>query len=767
MSKHLVAALASAAFLSCEITHAQTAPVEKLPEIDVTAPFASVFGTPPIKQRYQLPQTSESITAAVADRRINIIDPEDTLKYLPSLFLRKRNNGDTQATLATRTSGVNASARSLVYADDLLLSALIANNNTIGAPRWGLVAPEQISRVDVLYGPFSALYPGNSIGGVVQITTRMPDTFEADIKQTEAFQTFKQFGTDKTFRTDNTSAFIGNRNNDVSWLISGNFQNSYSQPLAYITNGTFPAGTLGTFGAVNRLGQPANIVGAGGLLHTQMANIVGKVAWDITPWLTATYSVGYWNNNARSSVQTYLTSTATGAPTFGGVAGFASNNYSLRQEHLSNSLSLKTDTKGTFDWDISVSHYNVLNDLQRSPNGVTAGTGFTTYGRIARLDGTYWTNADIKGIWRPFGYDGPHEISFGAHFDEYVLNNPTYATPNWTGGANSTNSLFTDGKGRTTTTGFFIQDAWKFASDWKLTLGGRLEQWNASDGLNVSASSINAAGNAVGAVFRQQPNQDALRFSPKAAIAYDFAPNWQASVSFGQAYRFPTVAELYQIVSTGATFTTPNANLKPENALSEEFAIERKTADSKFRLSIFNENVDQALISQTNLLNGVATTFFTNVDAIRNTGIELSGQKNNIFVEGLELFGSVTYVDSRIEKNTNFVSATGTTSVGKRVPYVPDWRSTFGATYRPDDHWSFTAAARYSGRQYATVDNSDVIKGVYQGFDSFFVADLRIQYKYNEHATFSFGIDNIGNEQYFLFHPFPGRTFIAEAKATF
>ena len=62
---------------------------------------------------------------------------------MPSLFVRKRNAGDTQPVLATRTSGVGASARSLVYADDILLSALIANNNTIGAPRWGLVAPEE------------------------------------------------------------------------------------------------------------------------------------------------------------------------------------------------------------------------------------------------------------------------------------------------------------------------------------------------------------------------------------------------------------------------------------------------------------------------------------------------------------------------------------------------------------------------------------------------------------------------------------------------
>ena len=65
------------------------------------------------------------------------------MKYLPSVFLRKRNNGDTQATMATRVWGVSSSARSLIFADGVPLTALIANNNTIGGPRWGLVSPRR------------------------------------------------------------------------------------------------------------------------------------------------------------------------------------------------------------------------------------------------------------------------------------------------------------------------------------------------------------------------------------------------------------------------------------------------------------------------------------------------------------------------------------------------------------------------------------------------------------------------------------------------
>jgi iron complex outermembrane receptor protein len=45
-------------------------------------------------QRLTLPVTA-SITASNARQTVNLVDPEDAVKYLPSVFLRKRNYGDT------------------------------------------------------------------------------------------------------------------------------------------------------------------------------------------------------------------------------------------------------------------------------------------------------------------------------------------------------------------------------------------------------------------------------------------------------------------------------------------------------------------------------------------------------------------------------------------------------------------------------------------------------------------------------------------------
>ena len=752
------------------------APNETLPDVEVSAQSAPKPGsaaeavqTPPQVEKYQLPVTSTTVTATKIQDQINVVDTEDAIKYEPSLFVRKRNNGDTSPVLATRTWGVNSSARTLIYGDDVLLSSLIANNNTMGSPRFGLVSPDEIKSVDFLYGPYSAAYPGNSMGGVMLITTQMPDKPIATIKQTETFQQFKWYGVNDTYATHQTNGMLGNRHESFSWILTASYTDSHSQPVNWLTSGSVPANTTGTYRAVTKVGYEADVVGAGGMLHTQMANVKLKTAVDITPWLTASYTLSYWGNDGKSDVKSFLKNNS-GLTTYAGLSTFASNKYTIEQQHVTNAVALKTDTKGEFDWELSANRYDMFKDLQRSPNTASATAAstlsFSDLGKAASWAGTNWYNADAKGIWRPFGLKGAHEISFGVHNDQYELNNPTYNLTNWTT-QSSSNSLSSKNIGKTNTTGLWIQDAWRFASGFKLTLGGREEFWKAFDGLNIGSNTI------------PMPTLSATRFSPKASLTYEINKEWDATTSIAQAYRFPTVGELYQ-TCTGCTIATyGNPNLKPEEILSNEVSLQRKFDDGKIRLTLFSEGVKDALISQyTNLNNNPANpgTYVTNVGRIRNTGIELAAQKDDVFINGFQIAGSVTWVDSRIQAHPSWVRNTAasaaipasiTSVVGNKVPYVPEWRSSLVATYKPDDHWSFSFGGRYYGKMYSTLENIDLANNTYGSFNPFLVFDTRIQYKFDENHSIGLGVDNIGNEKYTLFHPFPGRTFILDGKIKF
>ena len=140
-----------------------------------------------------------------------------------------------------------------------------------------------------------------------------------------------------------------------------------------------------------------------------------------------------------------------------------------------------------------------------------------------------------------------------------------------------------------------------------------------------------------------------------------------------------------------------------------------------------------------------------------------------MLVRGLDLFASATYVDSVILSDPAFRNAANvlTDITGKNTPNIPRLKLTGVATYRYDEHMSGTLAARYSDRVWATLDNTDINPNTYQGFDKFFVVDARFNYQFDKKTRASLGIDNLNNRKYFLFHPFPQRTLMAELRHGF
>jgi iron complex outermembrane receptor protein len=734
-------------------------------------------------QRQLSPATIESVTAQQLADTTNVMNTEDALKYLPSILVRKRFTGDTQAPVATRTTGINASARSLIFADGVMLSALVNNNNANGSPRWFMVSPEEIDSIDVMYGPFSAAYAGNSYGAVIKINTRMPTQFEATVNTTLATQKFGEYGSNDRYGSGELNATLGDRSGKFAWFFSANHLDSSSQPITFGTlaqSGTAPAPGLPVIGGAradtSRTGSPILVLGAGNFTHTVQDTAKIKLAYDVTPALTAAYVFGYWQNQAKAGAQSYLTD-AGGAAYYGAGSGnvsingrsysasaiagqFSSN--SSEQDHWMQSLSIASKTRGTWDWEAVVSGYHYVKDLTNTSTGPYPAAANGGAGRIADAGGSGWSTADVNGTWRPDGMAGPHSVSFGVHDDVFKLVSPTFNTSDWT--SDREGSLFSDARGRTQTRALWLQDIWRLSPSLSATVGARYEQWRAYGGYNYSLN-INGSGFAV-----VQPDIARSGWSSKASLRWTVDDLWQVTGSLGRALRFPTVGELYQNVQTGTTFVQANPFLKPEDVKSGELALERSTAGSRLRLSLFEEHVSNALISQTSTIAGFATpvSFTQNVDKTRQRGIELVADQQDALIRGLELNGSVTYVDAVILANSGYVpTIAGATSVGKHTPYIPDWRATATATWRPNDKWAFTLAGRYSGKQYATVDNTDVNGHTYQGFEGFFVADARLRYRISRQWALAGGIDNLNNRNYFLFHPFPQRTVYTELKFTY
>lgn len=737
-----------------------------------------------------LPATTEGVTARQIAEVSNTVTAAETIQYLPSVHVRQRYVGDRNAIVQMRTNTAVSSAQTIVYADGLLLSNF-TNNSFSTPPRWGMVSPEEIERVDVIYGPFSALYPGNSMSGVVLMTTRIPRQLEFHAKVDAFGERFKLYGTDKDFSGTHASASIGTRFGDWSLWMGGDHLDNRSHPMTFgnAVRKSGAAAAAGTFTVVDstRLyrdidttGQPRIVTSSLGIDHTTQENGKIKLAYDFSPGVRATYTLGVWQNTSDTSVDSYLRNAATGQTIYNAGSSMAGALKFVRidgldytvssavpsrseSEHWMHGLTLKSDTRGEWAWEAIASYYDQARDITRqaSPtSGTDSGFGAVRPGgQITRADGTGWRTLDLRGEWRPDGnLRSTHQLSFGYHYDRYVLQSDTFAiAADWLQGAAGT--LRSNSRGKTETQGFYVQDAWRLAADWTLVAGGRWERWQAFDGSNYDAS--NSGPNPKNLVYGDRSDS---AFSPKAMLSFQASDDWLLRGAVGKAYRFPTVSEMFQTYTGANSIKTNDPNLRPERVLSGELAAERALAGGLWRTSLFWEDKRDALISQTDTVTAAPSTITSiqNVDKIVSKGIEMAVQVSDLWIRGFDFAGSITYTDSIIHRNDRNPAV-----VGRDQPRIPDWRATAVGTYHASDRLSVSVAGRYSGRQWASLSYTDINPNVYgnPGVSAYKVFDAKLVYRVAKEWSASLGVNNIGSYKYYVQpNPYPQRTFFASLK---
>ncbi|MDR6390614.1 TonB-dependent receptor [Paraburkholderia phenoliruptrix] len=733
-----------------------------LPAVSVSASSALNQGVAPRAVDPNLPASVETLTRDQFSNW-NVVNTEDVLKYMPNLAVRKRFIGDLNSIIAVRGTSNTQSARGLVYADGLLLSNLLGNSFSF-PPRWSMVFPDEVQQVDVIYGPYSALYPGNSLGATVLITTRMPKKFEAEADVKAFTQHFSLYGVNQNFNGSEASASIGNRIGKFSFLLGVNHLENTSQPLQFATlaRSATPAkaGDTPVTGAYfynNQTNTPTAILGMNGegIEHTVQDQFKLKMQYDFTPTLQGGFTLGYWHQTYNSETSSFLRD-ANGNPVYSGKVSIDGYEYTIPAAAFAPSLghsenwlygvTLKTRNAAGWNGEAIASYYDIGNSVARLANTGAPGNGA---GTVTFGDGTGWKTLDLRSTYTPASTQAGlfnHTLAFGYHYDNYFLDNESYSTNNWRDGA--ARSFANAFAGKTQTQALYAQDAWRFLPRWKLVYGVRYEDWRAYDGSQALPGTTVALADA-----SQQ------HFSPKASLSFDVSDDLTLRASVGRAYRFPTVSELFQGQINGSSIINNNPNLKPEDDLSKELTAEWAHWNGIFRFSLFQDDVKNTIFSQTDTTVIPNVTNFQNIGKVRSRGVETSYAGEDVFVRGLDLLASVAYTQSKIVAN-----AQNPASVGKYFYRIPLWRVNVAATYRFDERAALTLAARYSGRQYNTLTNADTNPDVFGGTSSYTVADAKFTFRPTKLSEVGIGVDNIFDARYFVYHPYPGRTFYVEAK---
>ena len=706
----------------------------------------------------KFPATVETYDKKQIEESVNAATPAQTLKYLPSIQVRERSIGDRNGIISSRTIGSISSAQSMLYADGVLLSNLLGNSFSY-PPRWGMVNPEEIQRISMMYGPFSSFYAGNSMGGVINIETRMPEKFESHAGIQTFFQNFKLYGTHQNESGHREFISLGNKVNDFSFWASMNRLENTAQPLdfsvANLSSAAAGAETpvTGAYQDKGILNQDRVIFGATAIDTSIQKNGKFKGQYEFLNQSKLTYTIGLWDLDSRQNVESYIKDN-NGNSIYGGSVNFNNKSYTVARMnpaqaealHVMQSIDFKSNDKGFFNWQMTLSDYNYSRDLSNRSNLTgTSNTNpyITKTGQITDLSGTGWTVFDSRVTLRP----KDHTIDLGYHLDYYHLRQTVNVSNDWMGSQKGAfNSL---SSGNTKTHAVYIQDKWQIMPQWALTLGARQEHYEAYDGVNQNTTNL-----------ARYEDRSRNTFSPKLSLSFEPMPAWGFRAAFGKAYRFPTVTELFQQITDNNTIVTNNPNLKPEEIYSAEITAERRFVNGLVRASLFREDRYDALISQTNISRvGSSSTYIQNVDHVRIHGIELATEWNNIIIPKLDVLANATLIDSEILKNDAAPSNTN-----KKVPRIPRQLYKAVATYRVSEDFTMSLAARYSGRQFIQLDNSDINPETYQGASRFLFVDAKANYKFKDRWTASLGVDNIFNDQAFVHHPLSQRTGYAQIK---
>lgn len=704
-----------------------------------------------------MPSAVETVSAAQLDR-LNVVNVEDALKYLPSFGIRKRFIGDENATFSVRGTSNQQSARGLVYLDGLLLSNLLGNN-WANPPRWSMAFPENLARVDVIYGAYSALYPGNAIGATVLLTTRMPDRLEVTGEVQAFTQHVDDYGVDRDFGGSRQSATIGDRSGRFAFLVGVSHLQSNGQPLVYATQNlsTRPGGARPVGGAIADTGAnglPRQIVGinAEGQEATSQDEAHVRLTYDFTPDVTGGVTAGYWNQDMSHRTETFLRD-ADGRPVWSGPVSIDGRQYTLPANYFAPStrqsrnylygVSLGTHRDSGWNVEGNASYF----DMDRNRDRVASAVTYDGAGLLTAGDGSRWRTFDLRASHAPDGIaPNTHTLSFGYHYDGYRLDNASYALDAWRRG--DAGARTASNGGSTQTQAVYVQDAWQLLDAWRLTVGARYEQWRAFGGMRATATASVA-----------YPERKESHTSPKASLAWTVSDSLLLRLSAARAYRFPTVNELFQGTFNGIALINNDPSLKPENDLSRELSAEWYHDNGVARFTVYRSDTRDTLFSQTDTTVFPNVTNVQNVGLVRTRGAEASYDARDVVWPGVDLTANVAWTQA-----TTVTNRKNPASEGKQFYRIPRWRANLVATWRATDRLALTLAGRYSGRQYNTLDHSDIHPDTFGGASDFLTFDAKVTWKAGDHVDLGVGVDNLTDRRYYVYYPYPSRTYLVEAK---
>ena len=702
---------------------------------------------------------------------INVATTEDVVKFEPSLVIRRRFIGDSTGTMGMRGSNMFQTSRSMVFADGVPLHYLLQSRWN-GAPRWTMVSASEIAQVEVLYGPFSAEFSGNSMGGVVLIESAIPQQREFHFDSSYFSQQFDAYGFDETVNGHKSFFSYGDKFGDTSVYLSYNRLKSESQPQTFYfggnTSATNATAVEGGIVGNDEFSTSRLWFGDTGIVDTTTDNYKIKIGHDFGEWetlLNVAYEDRFTGNNSPNS---YVRNASGTSVWSGNVVqnGWKINMPAARlgvseleRDSLSVGLRLRGPVADGVTFEANLNEFRVLNDENRASLTNPQDPAYTLKGQVTDFGDTGWRSAEAKlvfdDIGNNLGLDGVNLI-VGARHDAYQLNMDVFNSANYVAG--TFNGFTSRSGGETSVDAVFAQMHYDINEQWDLGLGVRWESFESDNGYFSRDVAATPEYDLVAV-----PQSSDKTVSPKFSLGYQPVDNWRFAYALGKAYRFPIVEELFSQYSAYNAISVANPELKPEDGIHQNFMIERDIAGGTLRVNLFQETVKDVVESQSETLpGGLTVRTFIPVDEIETRGVEFIANVDEILHPNIDMRFNVVFTDSEIVKN-----AADTSIEGNAYPRMPEWRGNLLLTYHLSSNWDAGLNLQYASDSYGRNDNRDRQDEVYGAQDAYTRLGFKSTYNFTNGVALGFGVDNVTDEVSYVAHPWPGRTYYANVSYDF
>jgi len=549
------------------------------------------------------PSVATVITAAHI-KQIGATDIDEVLETVPGLHVERNTIGYNPI---YTFRGIFSAFNQQVL---MMVNGIPITNSYTGSRGevWGGMPIQNISRIEVVRGPGSAVYGADAFAGVINIITKT----KQDIEGTEV------------------GGRVGSFDTYDSWALHGDEWAGFDVALAleyHTTNGQksiVDADLQSQFDSA--FGTHASL--APGSVNLSRDNLDARL--DL--------SRGNWRFRGGLQHRSDWGNGSGVAQALDPVNRFGSDRWNADMTYHTDELA------DNWDFTTQLSYFETSQEIERNLTLFPAGTSLPigANGQIGAGGLTTFPNGYIGNpeVWerhvrinQSFAYTGfqQHQIRSGVGFNYDSLFkarvsqnfgiDPATGTPipSQPGipllDVSGTSSTFIPEVDRKVAY-LFLQDQWNFASDWNLTAGARYDRY--SDFGNT--------------------------FNPRAALIWEASYDLTAKLMYGSAFRAPSFQEMY-IINNPAQLGNPA--LKPETMQNIELGFDYRPLDRlRLGLNFFNfwwkdiirfvpdANTTTATAQNTGTQQGYGTEFETEWQA----------------VDTLKIIGNYAYQRSRDEE---------------------------------------------------------------------------------------------------------------------